>query len=120
MSQNNSRNNFTSPKSLHNSDVVIGYVTIIVINAMGLRDIRMFGKMEPYVVIEYRQNKYKTEANIEGKHTDPVWNTTFNIPLYSVYEEIKFSCFDKSFIKDQCICSHTVHINELQSLHDCE
>lgn len=29
--------------------------------------------MDPYVIIEYRKIKYKSEPDMEG-HTEPIWN----------------------------------------------
>ena len=39
----------------------------------GFRNVKLFGKMDPYVVFDYRKIKYKTEPDVDG-HTEPTWN----------------------------------------------
>ena len=57
------------------------------------RDVELFGKQDPYVIIHYMGVEQKTKV-IEGGGKKPVWNETFEIPLQSVSDEIEFHCRD--------------------------
>ena len=66
--------------------------------------------MDPYVVIEYRKIKYKSEPDMEG-HTEPIWNQNLHIPIYSLDDEFRISVFDEGIIRDECICSTTKRVS---------
>jgi Ca2+-dependent lipid-binding protein len=51
----------------------IGELILTIMNAKLLRNTEMVGKMDPYVCVEYRGKKYKTDVDNDGGQT-PVWN----------------------------------------------
>jgi Ca2+-dependent lipid-binding protein len=51
----------------------IGELILTVMNAKLLRNTEMVGKMDPYVCVEYRGKKYKTDVDSDGGQA-PVWN----------------------------------------------
>ena len=73
-------------------------------NGKNFRNTKFFGKMSPYIVIEYRKEKYKTDEDDNG-HTEPIWNEKVYVPIYSFDEEIKIDCIDLGIIYDELICS---------------
>ena len=86
-------------------------LTVTVIEAKLYRDVEIFSEMDPYVVIEYNGNTYKTPTIQEaGKH--PVWNHSFDI-LMNVNENLKISCFDEDIVKDTLIAEAWINTNEL-------
>ena len=66
--------------------------------------------MSPYVVIEYRKLKYKTEEDNDG-HDEPIWNERIEIPIYSFDEEIKIDSLDLGIMYDELICSTVLNIS---------
>ncbi len=81
-------------------------------NAKDLRNTKIFGKMDPQIVIEYRNVKYKTEADEDG-HTEPIWNEKVDIPIYSFDEELKVECKDIGIMFDETICSTVLKITHI-------
>jgi Ca2+-dependent lipid-binding protein len=71
-------------------------------NGKLIRNTEVIGKMDPYVCIEYRKKKYKTDVDEEGGKT-PIWNNTINIDIYSLEDELKISCFDEDMITDDLV-----------------
>ena len=53
----------------------------------------MFGNMDPFVLIEYRKQKFKTKVIDEGG-LNPKWNETFMIPIFSVDDLLTITCKD--------------------------
>ena len=81
----------------------IGEIKFKVLHAEALRDTKFFGRMSPYIVIEHRKLRYKTQEDEDG-HTEPVWNHEIDIPIYSMDEDIKIECFELGMIYDELIC----------------
>lgn len=59
-----------------------GLLTIEVLEGKFTKDTEMFGKMDPFVILEYVEEgvKYKTYTVDEGG-TNPVWNESFDVPI---------------------------------------
>ena len=58
--------------------------------------------MDPYVILEVNGRKYKTSVVPEGGRK-PVWNQTFEIPILSMEDDIKITCFDEDLILDDLV-----------------
>ena len=82
--------------------------------AQDLRVVTLFGRMNPYVVIECGQQKYKSEPDEYG-HTEPKWTFTTCLPFSSTQDEIKIGCYDKGILMDQMIGETTMKIKEFQT-----
>ena len=98
---------------------VLAELNINVLSGKDLRNTVFFGKMDPYVVFEYRKMKYKTEADPEG-HIEPIWNEKVNVPIYSFDEEIKIECKEYGIFFDELICSTVLKLSEFQENHNSE
>lgn len=66
------------------------------------RNTELFGQMDPFVVIEINGKKYKTKV-LDNAGKNPVWNQTFDIPINSLLDNLKFTCYDEDFIMDSCV-----------------
>jgi hypothetical protein len=47
-----------------------------VVQALMTKDMELIGEMDPYVVLKYQNQKFRTRVHGEGGKT-PVWNQTF-------------------------------------------
>lgn len=68
--------------------------------------------MDPYVCIEYRNKKYKTDVDEEGGRI-PVWNNTISITVYSLEDDVKITCFDEDLITDDFVGSTIIKVGKL-------
>ena len=66
--------------------------------------------MDPYIVLEHRNIKYKGEPDPEG-HTEPIWKENMELPIFSMEEDIKISVLDQGIIRDECIGSNTFPVS---------
>ena len=62
-----------------------GTLTIKVVRAEFIRNTEQLSEMDPYVVILYKDKKYKTKVIQEGGKK-PVWNEQFEIPIVSLQD----------------------------------
>lgn len=51
---------------------------------------------------EHLGKKYKTKV-LDDAGKNPVWNQTIEIPLDSIKDEIKVTCYDEDFIMDSFV-----------------
>lgn len=73
-----------SRESLNNKNATSRTVLNLVIHeGKLLRDTEMFGAMDPYIIVKYQDEIFKTKA-IDGGGKLPQWNETFSIPLKSI------------------------------------
>ena len=83
-----------------------------VIEARLTRDTETFGKMDPYVKIQTRQQQLRTKTkNSAGK--TPVWNETFNIDVKYVGDDITIQCYDSDPGSDDLIGEVTFKLSAL-------
>lgn len=94
--------NGPKPKLDMRDPLVIGTLTLKVVEGKLIRNTEMFGKMDPFVQIDYRINKFKTKVNDSGGVT-PKWNEIFKIPVYSIDDILKMTCKDQDLIIDDII-----------------
>eukprot|EP00347_Sterkiella_histriomuscorum_P022296 403330984 len=75
-----------------------GELRIKVVEANLFRNTDWFTKMDPYVVLEFQGNKFKTRIlKHAGKH--PIWNEEFTIHVNSMNDEIRLIVKDKDFAR---------------------
>ena len=77
-----------------------------------MRNTEMIGKMDPYVCIEYKKKKYKTDVDNEAGKM-PVWNNEIIIPINSLEDELKISCFDEDLISDDLIGQTLIKVSKI-------
>lgn len=68
-----------------------------------LRNTELIGKMDPFILITYNSEKFKTNVIQEGGMA-PVWNCTLPIPILQFDKAaLNFKCFDEDVGKDDFI-----------------
>ena len=70
--------------------------------------------MDPFVQIEYKGKTFKTQTIQEGGK-NPVWNEAFVIPINSMDDEFKITCFDEDLLVDDLVGSKVFKASELCS-----
>ena len=71
-----------------------GFINITIIQGKLYRNTESIGKMDPFVELDYQGKKYTTKVAEDG-HKNPLWNESFEIPIDSLDDEIKISCYDQ-------------------------
>ena len=61
------------------------------------RDAQIIGQMDPFMVFEVRSKKYQTRA-LSGGGMNPVWEETLLIPVQSMTDFVKVTCYDEDLI----------------------
>ena len=90
-----------------------GKLQLTIIEARVERDVEMFGKMDPYVVLKYRQQVLKTKEHTDGGKT-PTWNETFELDVKYVGDDITIDIVDSETIgKDEVIGSATCKLSSM-------
>lgn len=70
--------------------------------------------MDPFVIIEYRGNKYKSRV-IDGGGVAPKWNDKFDIEIVSLEDEMKVECFDEDLFANDLIGDTSFKVSMLCS-----
>jgi hypothetical protein len=75
----------------------------------------MFGKMDPFIQIEYNTMKLKTPTIDEGGDT-PQWDYTLTLDIITMTEEdhITFTCLEEDFLKNDYIGETTLKVRYLR------
>ena len=64
-----------------------GALRLEILEARLTRDTEVFSKMDPYVIIQTRMEKFRTTTK-DGAGKTPVWNETFNIDVKYVGDDM--------------------------------
>ena len=99
----------TTPGLQNPGDITL---KMLVVEGKLYRDTETFGQMDPFMVIEYNNTKYKTPVHQDGGKT-PVWNHELLIPLRSMEDSIKMTCFDEDVIMDSCVGLQTYTVSTI-------
>ncbi|KAH1211976.1 Elicitor-responsive protein 1 [Glycine max] len=96
--------------------MAIGFMEVQLVKAKGLRDTDIFGKMDPYVLIQYKgQEKRSGVANGKGKN--PVWNEKFifkvEYPGSSNQHKLILKIMDKDLYTDDFVGEAIIHVGDL-------
>ncbi|XP_021910492.1 elicitor-responsive protein 1 [Carica papaya] len=100
--------------------MAIGIMEVFLIKAKGLKDADFFGRMDPYVVIQYKgQVRKSSVARSEGKN--PVWNEKFKLraeyPGSGDDYNLILKIFDRDLLKaDDYIGTATIYVRDLLAL----
>ena len=60
--------------------------------------------MDPFVEIEYKGKQYKTKVNEDGGK-NPQWNESFDIPIVSMSDTLKITCFDEDALSNDVVAT---------------
>ena len=87
---------------MHASGGSGGTLSITVVEGKLTRDTETFGKMDPFVVLEYNGTKYKTRTH-QGGGKLPTWNHEFQIKVGGLNDDIKISVMDEDVSSDDFV-----------------
>jgi Ca2+-dependent lipid-binding protein len=71
-----------------------GTLHVKVKEARLFRDTETFGKMDPYVILEFREHKFRTKTHESGGK-NPKWHDEFELKVNDLRDEMKFTVFDE-------------------------
>ena len=89
-----------------------GFLTLKIVEGKLTRNTELFGNMDPFIQIEYRDQKFRTKVN-DGGGLTPTWNETFMIPIFSVEDLLIIVCKDKDLLIDDFIGKTEIEVQEL-------
>lgn len=95
-------------------DANAGWLTLTIKGATLTHDTELIGKMDPYIKWSYCGKEYKTTVKKKGGKK-PVWDETFNIPVYDkrINDKVVFVFWDSELIKDDYIGDAGIYISRL-------
>ena len=89
-----------------------GKLRVTLIEAKLTRDTEMFSKMDPYAVIEYREEEFRTKTlSNAGKY--PKWGESFDLRVKYVGDDMKISVFDEDLTKSDLVGSLEMKVSSL-------
>jgi len=77
-------------------------LTITIVEGKLVRDTEMFGSMDPYCTITFKDKKFKTKVH-EAGGKKPIWGDSFTIETTSPSEEIVLRCWDQDVTTNDAI-----------------
>jgi len=78
-----------------------GKAALTIEGGRNLKNVELFGKQDPYVVLEVGGKKYQTEVAKNGG-SNPVWNQTFEVPATG-QETVSLRVVDEELTTDELI-----------------
>ena len=84
---------------------------IEIVEARLTRDTEMFGKMDPYVFLQYREQEYKTKV-LDGAGKTPKWkDEVWTVEVKYIGDDVHFVVKDEDVGKDDTVGSGTVKMS---------
>jgi len=80
-----------------------GILRLHVIEAKMTRDTDFFSKMDPYVVIETRDQKLKTRVK-QGAGKLPRWDEVFDLDVKYIGDDMKVTVLDEDLTSSDLVC----------------
>ena len=68
--------------------------------------------MDPYTVIETRQERHKT-CTLQGAGKTPVWNQTFNIDVKYIGDDLNVTVYDEDITTSDTVGSAQIKLSAL-------
>ncbi|KAI9299061.1 hypothetical protein K502DRAFT_322489 [Neoconidiobolus thromboides FSU 785] len=84
--------------SLEN-DLPIGVLKLTINNATGLKNVELIGIIDPFVSINIEDRKELFKTKTIQNTTNPVWDQTFDILIYSLNEKLNMIIKDENDVK---------------------
>ncbi|GJP32548.1 hypothetical protein CLOM_g17174 [Closterium sp. NIES-68] len=88
-----------------------GVLELTVVGASGLKDKELFTKQDPYVVVEYGSQRFRTKTDKDGG-TTPAFNSTFHLQLLPGVEEFSAVIWNDNLGRDDVIGSCRVNFRQ--------
>ncbi|OVA05931.1 C2 calcium-dependent membrane targeting [Macleaya cordata] len=76
-----------------------GLLEVMLVDARGLPESDSFGKMDPYVLIQYKDQKLKSTV-AKGQGSNPVWNERFTLWVQCPEADDQYNLILKIMDKD--------------------
>ncbi|XP_042511082.1 elicitor-responsive protein 1-like isoform X2 [Macadamia integrifolia] len=100
--------------------MVNGILEVLLVDARGLEGTDFLGRMDPYVLIQYKSQERKSSVR-RGEGSNPVWNEKFTIRVeYPVADDqckLFLRIMDKdTFSADDFVGEATIHLKDLIAL----
>ncbi|KAJ4970658.1 hypothetical protein NE237_003757 [Protea cynaroides] len=100
--------------------MVNGILEVLLVDAHGLENHEFFGKMDPYVLIQYKNAERKSSVR-RGEGSNPVWNErfTFRVQYPPTDNQCKLllRIMDKdTFSADDFVGEATIYVKDLLAL----
>ncbi|KAI3949631.1 hypothetical protein MKW98_020953 [Papaver atlanticum] len=97
-----------------------GLLEIMLVDAQGLPESDVVGKMDPYVLIQYKTHKLKSYV-AKGQGSNPVWNEKFTLwvdyPEPNGHYDVRFKIFDRDTLSaDDLIGETTISVKDIVEL----
>ncbi|KAI3866962.1 hypothetical protein MKX03_022005 [Papaver bracteatum] len=97
-----------------------GLLEIMLVDAHGLPESDVVGKMDPYVLIQYKTHKLKSYV-AKGQGSNPVWNEKFTLwvdyPEPNSHYDVRFKIFDRDTLSaDDLIGETTISVKDIVEL----
>ncbi|KAL2317247.1 hypothetical protein Fmac_031123 [Flemingia macrophylla] len=96
--------------------MAIGFMEVHLVNAKGLYNADIFGKMDPYVLIQYRGQEQRSGVAI-GQGKNPTWNEKFmfkvEYPVVSNQHKLILKIMDKDLYADDFVGQAIIHVGDL-------
>ncbi|KAL5710786.1 hypothetical protein ACHQM5_021308 [Ranunculus cassubicifolius] len=97
-----------------------GILKIELLDARGLQDTEVIGKIDPYVLIQYKDQKLKSKV-AKGQGSNPVWNDDFSLWMQYPAEDEDYTLVMKimdkdTFTSDDFIGEARINLKELAVL----
>jgi len=87
-------------------------LTVEVVKGVNLRNVSLFGKMNPFVKLRVGQEKFDSKA-IEHGHENPGWGQSFSFNLDGSDQYIHLEVIDKELVKNDVIGKLSVPLSRL-------
>lgn len=89
-----------------------GLLKIKVKEARLFRDTETFGKMDPYCILQFPYNKYRTKTHKNGGK-NPKWTDEFEVRVVDLKDEIKYIIMDEDLSSDDTVGVGVMKISSL-------
>ncbi|BAT81220.1 hypothetical protein LR48_Vigan07g070900 [Vigna angularis] len=96
--------------------MAIGFMQVHLVKAKGLHNSDIIGEMDPYVLIQYKDQEQRSSVAI-GQGKNPVWNEKFmfkvEYPLSNHQHKIIFKIMDQDLYTDDFVGESIIHVGDL-------
>merc|ERR1711953_1274710 len=89
-----------------------GTLRVTVVEAKLTRDTEFFSKMDPFVVLETRQQKLKTKT-MQGAGKTPKWDQIFDIDVKYIGDDMTVKVFDEDVTSSDLVGETTIKLSSL-------
>lgn len=79
-----------------------GKLRLTIVEAKLTRDTEFFGKMDPFVIVEYRQQKFKTVTK-QNAGKLPKWEQTYDLDIKYIGDDIFVKVFDEDVTDNDAV-----------------